>query len=150
MSSTFTQLYFHIVFGTYQRKPVMHILWRKSLHEYISGIIRSKGQKPIITNGVEDHVHILVGMKPNIALSDLVRDIKNNSSRWVNEKKLTPNKFQWCRGFGAFTHSHSHLNRVYNYVLNQERHHRNSNYPTEYVRLLRHHEIEYDAKYLDL
>jgi len=92
--------------------------------KYISGIIENKNQKSIIVNGVADHVHIFVGLKPSMALSDLMRGVKNNATNFINEKKWLPGKFSWQEGYGAFSYSHSQLNNVYQYILNQEEHHK--------------------------
>ena len=114
----------------------------------MSGIIKEKGQKPIIVNGVEDHVHLFIGLKPSMCLSDLVRDVKNNTTNFINDKKLTKKKFFWQEGFGAFSYSHSHIDNVYKYILNQEEHHRKQTFKAEYLEYLEKFEIEHDEKYL--
>ena len=114
----------------------------------MAGIIKNKGQKPIIINGVEDHVHVFLGLKPAMALSDLVRDIKNNSSNFINEHSWIKGKFNWQNGYGAFSYSHSQMDAVYNYIQNQEEHHKQLSFRDEYLDFLRKFEIEHDTKYL--
>lgn len=114
----------------------------------MAGIIKNKGQKPIIINGVEDHVHVFLGLKPAMALSDLVRDIKNNSSNFINEHDWIKGKFNWQEGYGAFSYSHSQIETVYTYVQNQEQHHKQQTFKDEYLDFLKKFEINHDAKYL--
>src|SRR3972149_6041737 len=116
MAGTFSQIYIQIVFAVRGRENLISKEWKDQLHKYISGIITGKGQKAIIVNGMPDHIHIFVGLKPSMAISDLVRDIKNNSTNFVNEKGFLRRKFSWQEGFGAFSYSHSHIGRVYNYI----------------------------------
>ena len=122
--------------------------WRPEVFKYISGIIENKNQKSIIVNGVADHVHIFIGLKPSMALSDLMRDVKNNTTNFINEKKWLPGKFTWQEGYGAFSYSHSQLNNVYQYILNQEEHHKRQTFKEEYLALLNKYEIPYDEKFL--
>jgi REP element-mobilizing transposase RayT len=114
----------------------------------MSGIITGKGQKPIIVNGVADHVHLFIGLKPAMCISDLVRDIKNNTSNFINEKNFLQGKFSWQEGYGAFSYSHSQIEHVYEYILNQEEHHREKTFKEEYVDFLKKFAIEHDEKYL--
>ena len=95
-----------------------------------------------------DHIHIFFGIKPSIAVSDLVRDIKNNSTNFINEKKFVEGKFSWQEGYGAFSYSHSQINSVYHYIMNQKQHHRKKSFKDEYLELLRKFEIDYNEKYL--
>lgn len=148
MPGTYSQVYIQIVFSVKGRKNLMSKTWRDELHKYIAGIIKAKGHKPIIVNGVEDHIHAFVGLKPSMAISDLVRDMKNNSSNFINDKKFVRGKFQWQEGYGVFSYSHSHIKSVYNYILNQEEHHRKKSFKKEYFEFLKKFEVEYDEKYL--
>jgi len=148
MSDTFSQLYIHVVFAIKGRENLIKDDWKDELHKYIAGIIKEKGHKSIIVNGMPDHIHILVGLKPSMALSDLVRDIKNNSSNFINTKKFLPLKFSWQAGYGAFSYAHSQLDTVYNYILNQEEHHKKRTFKEEYLEFLQRFEIEFDEKYL--
>ena len=113
----------------------------------MAGIIKAKKQKPIIVNGVADHVHVFVGLKPSMKISDLVRDVKNNSSKFINEQKFTGTKFSWQEGYGAFSYAHSQIENVYNYILNQERHHKKKSFREEYLEFLYKFEIEHDEKH---
>jgi REP element-mobilizing transposase RayT len=107
-----------------------------------------KGQKPIIVNGVEDHVHVFIGLKPSAALSDIIRDVKNNSTNFINEHKWTLGKFNWQEGYGAFSYGHSQIENVYNYILKQEQHHSKLMFQEKYMDFLKKFEIEHDVKYL--
>ena len=122
--------------------------WKDELYKYIAGIIKGKDQKSIIVNGMADHIHVFVGLRPSMAIADLVRDIKNNSSNFINDRKLVRGKFSWQAGYGAFSYSHSQIANVYNYILNQEIHHKQKTFRKEYVELLKKFELEYEEKYL--
>jgi REP element-mobilizing transposase RayT len=148
MAGTFSQIYIQVVFAVKGRENLLQKPWRDEVFKYMSGIIKEKGQKPIIVNGVEDHVHLFIGLKPSMCLSDLVRDVKNNTTNFINDKKLTKKKFFWQEGFGAFSYSHSHIDNVYKYILNQEEHHRKQTFKAEYLEYLEKLEIEHDEKYL--
>ena len=148
MANTYTQLYIHIVFAVKGRQNLISKIWKDELYKYITGIVINEGQKLIAINGMPDHIHILVGSKPNKALSDLVRDIKANSSRFINEKKWISGKFEWQTGFGAFSYSHSQLTNVINYIQNQEEHHKKKTFKEEYVDFLKAFDIDYNNQYL--
>ena len=107
MAGTFSQVYIQVVFAVKGRENLIGNEWKEELHKYISGIITAKGQKAIIVNGVSDHIHCFIGLKPSIAISDLVRDIKNNSTNFVNDRKFIKGKFRWQEGFGSFSYSQS-------------------------------------------
>ena len=111
--------------------------WKTELYKYIAGIIKGKEQKSIIVNGMPDHIHVFVGLKPSMAISDLVRDIKNNTSKFVNEHKFVEGKFAWQEGYGAFSYSHSQIGKVYDYILNQEKHHQKKTFKQETLISLR-------------
>ena len=148
MAGTFSQIYIQVVFAVQGRQNLLQREWRQEVFKYMAGIIKNKGQKPIIINGVEDHVHVFLGLKPAMALSDLVRDIKNNSSNFINEHSWIKGKFNWQNGYGAFSYSHSQMDAVYNYIQNQEEHHKQLSFKDEYLDFLKKFEIEHDAKYL--
>jgi len=148
MAGTFSQLYIQVVFAVKGRNNLISNDWKEEVNKYIAGIIKGKGQKPIIVNGMPDHEHIFFGLKPSMAISDLVRDVKNNSSNFINRQGFVRGKFSWQDGYGVFSYSHSHIHRVYNYILNQEKHHRKKTFKEEYLELLKKFEIEYDEKYL--
>jgi REP element-mobilizing transposase RayT len=148
MPGTYSQIYIQIVFAVKGRENLIGKNWKDELHKYISGIITKKGQKSIIVNGVSDHIHVFVGLKPSMAISDLVRDIKNNSCNFINDKKFVECKFSWQEGYGAFSYAHSQIEQVYNYILNQELHHHKKTFKEEYLDFLQKFEIEYDEKYV--
>ena len=148
MAGTFSQIYIQVVFTVKGWENLIGKEWKDELHKYIAGIIKGKEQKPIIVNGMPDHIHAFVGLRPAMAISDLVRDIKNNSSNFINEKRLVKGRFLWQEGYGAFSYSHSHIQNVYDYILNQEEHHRKKTFKEEYIDFLKQFEIEYNEKYL--
>lgn len=148
MANTYTQLYFHIVFAVKGRSNYISEQWKDELYKYIAGIIANKNQKLMIVNGVPNHVHLLIGTKPNCNLSDLIRDIKANSSKWINEKKFTNFHFEWQTGFGAFTVSQSGVPKVIEYIKNQEEHHRKKTFKEEYVEFLKAYQIDFKDEYL--
>lgn len=148
MPNTFTQIYIHIVFAVKHRQRLIQKNWREELYKYICGIASGKKQKVYAIGGVSDHIHILISIKPDIAISNLVKDIKANSSKWINDKHFTDGKFQWQEGFGAFSCSESALEKVIAYINNQERHHSKRKFRDEYIELLKKFNIEFDEKYL--
>jgi len=148
MAGTFSQIYIQVVFAVNGRANLLQKPWRDEVFKYMSGIIKGKKQKPIIVNGVANHVHLFFGLKPSMPISDLVRDIKNNSSNFINDQKFVHGKFSWQEGFGTFSYSHSHIDQVYQYIMNQEQHHQKRTFKEEYLDFLKKFEIEYDDKYL--
>jgi len=148
MAGTYSQIYIQVVFAVKGRNNLLQKPWRDEVFKYISGIIKGKNQKPIIVNGVSDHVHLFIGLKPSMCLSDLVRDIKNNATNFIKNSNFIKGEFAWQEGFGAFSYSQSHIDNVYQYILNQEEHHRKSTFREEYLEFLERFEIEYDEKYL--
>jgi REP element-mobilizing transposase RayT len=148
MANTYTQLYFHIVFAVKGRRNLINSSWKEELYKYIAGIIASKNQKLMILNGMPNHIHLLISTKANCNLSDLVRDIKANSSKWINEKQFVSGKFQWQNGFGAFTVSQSGVKPVIRYIENQEQHHKTKTFQEEYIRFLEEYEVEFIPEYV--
>ncbi len=148
MANTYSQIYIQIVFAVQGRQSLIGPEWKDELYKYITGIVKNTNQKLLAINGVSNHIHILLNIKPNIALSDLVRDIKANSSRFVNEKRFVKGKFSWQEGFGAFSYSISQLNDVIQYIQNQEEHHKETNFKDEYLKYLNRFNIEFDEKYV--
>ncbi len=148
MAGTYTQLHIQIVFAVKGRKNLISNTWKEELNKYISGIITGKEQKSIIVNVMSDHIHVFVGLKPSMPISDLVRDIKNNSTNFINDNNWLKSDFSWQEGYGDFSYSHSHVSRVYNYILNQEAHHKKRSFKEEYIGLLKKFQIEYNEKYL--
>lgn len=148
MPGTFFQIYIQVVFAVKGRENLISNSWKTELHKYIAGIIKGKDQKPIIVNGMPDHIHAFIELRPAMSISDLVRDMKNNSSNFINDHNFVKGKFSWQEGYGAFSYSHSHIGTVYNYILNQEKHHKRKTFKEEYLEFLKKFEVEYDEKYL--
>jgi REP element-mobilizing transposase RayT len=148
MAGTFSQMYVQVVFAVKGRENLIKKEFRTELYEYIAGIIKGKNQKPIIVNGVGDHVHVFIGLRPSMSVSDLVRDIKNNSSNFINSKNFVKGKFSWQEGFGAFTYGQSQIDSVFKYISNQEAHHQKKTFKEEYTDMLAKFQVQYDEKYL--
>ena len=147
-AGTFSQIYIQLVFVVKGRENLLSKTFREEVFKYMSGIVKAKGQKSIIINGVEDHVHLFIGLKPSMRLSDLVRDIKNNTTNFINEKQFLRGKFSWQEGYGAFSYSQSHIENVYKYILNQEIHHQKKSFKEEYLGLLEKFQIAYKEEFL--
>jgi REP element-mobilizing transposase RayT len=148
MANTYSQIYIQIVFAVKGRQNLITKANREELHKYISGIVTSRDQKLLAIFAMPDHVHILIGLKPNISISDLVRDIKAGSSKFINDNKWINGKFNWQEGFGAFSYSKSSIDNVIKYIMNQEEHHKKITFKEEYINFLEKFEIEYNEKYL--
>lgn len=148
MANTYSKIYFHTIIVVRRRENLIGKVWKDELYKYITGIVTAKGQKLMVINGVEDHVHILLGTKTDCKLSDLMRDIKCNSTRFINEKRFTPAKFEWQIGFSAFSVGHTQVDTVVKYILNQEAHHGIKSFRTEYLELLKENEIDFKEEYL--
>ncbi len=148
MAGTYSQIYIHVVFAVQGRQNLIGKNWKEDLNKYISGIIKGKEQKSIIVNGMPDHIHAFVGLKPSMRISDLVRDIKNNSSKFINEHHFVKGKFAWQDEYGVFSYGQSQIDKVYNYILNQERHHKKRTFKEEYFDLLKKFNIPFDERYI--
>ena len=148
MAGTFTQIYIQAIFAVNGRSNLLQKPWSDEVFKYMAGIIKNKGQKPIIVNGVANHVHMFVGLQPAMAISDLVRDVKNNTTNFINDRKLIGGKFSWQDGYGAFSYAHSQIETVYNYILNQEEHHKRKTFKEEYSDFLKKFNVEFNEKYL--
>ena len=147
MANTYSQIYIQIVFAVKGKQAFIKESFREELQKYISGIIAEKKQKLYAIYCMPDHTHILVSLKPDIAISDLVRDLKSNSSSFLKEKEFVKD-FAWQVGFGAFSYAKSQSLQVVDYILNQPKHHERKTFKEEYVAFLEKFEIEYDEKYL--
>ena len=148
MANTFSQIYIQTVFAVSGRLSLITQDFKEELHKYIAGIVRNKGQKLISINGMADHLHILIGLRPAMALANLVRDIKSDSSDWVNRRRLARGKFAWQEGYGAFSYGHSQLDTIIRYIQNQEKHHKRRSFKDEYLTLLRKFQIEFKEEYV--
>jgi len=145
---TYTQMYVQLVFAVQNREVVLKENFRKRVFEYMSGIITKLKHKSIIINGTSNHVHILFGLNPSVSVSDTVHDIKRSSSLFINNEKLCPYRFSWQEGYGGFTYSRSQIADVYNYIENQEIHHKNRSFREEYIDILTKNEVEFDKQFL--
>ena len=145
---TFTQMYVHLVFAVKNRDAVLKKDFRERVFEYMSGIITNLKHKSMIINGTSNHVHILFGLNPSVSVSDTVHDIKRSSSLFINNEKLSPCRFSWQEGYGGFTYSRSQIADVYNYIENQESHHKKRTFREEYIDILTKNEIEFDQQFL--
>jgi REP element-mobilizing transposase RayT len=148
MAGTYTKLYYHIVFSTKNRQPFINAVIEEQLNKYVSGVIGGIGGTSIEVNGMPDHIHILTILPPKLAISDVLRDTKSNSSKWVHESWPDLWKFAWQDGFSAFTVSKSQVEPVRQYIRGQKEHHRDSDYKAELIGLLDKHEIDYDERYI--
>jgi REP element-mobilizing transposase RayT len=148
MAGTFSQIYIHVVFAVQGRNSLIKAEWEEELYKYITGIVSNKGQKMLAINGAANHIHFLIGMKPSCCLSDLVREIKKASNSFIKEKKFTRFQFSWQEGYGAFSYSHSHLDNIIGYIMNQKEHHKKRSFREEYLDFLKKYEIEFDEEYL--
>ena len=148
MANTFTQIYLHLVFALQNRISLIQPEWKDELYKYITGIVQNNGHKLIAINGMPNHLHISVGYKPHQLIPDLLQDIKGNSSTWINKRKFVKRKFNWQAGYGAFSFSHSHIDRVVQYINNQETHHKKKTFREEYIQLLKSYDVPYDEKYI--
>lgn len=148
MANTYTQIYIQIVFAVKGRQNLIPKEHRDEFHKFITGIVSNRGQRLFAIFAMPDHVHLLVSISPNVLISDLVRDIKVGSSKFINDKKWIVGKFNWQEGYGAFSYSKSHVDNVVKYILNQEEHHKKKTFKEEYLDFLRKFDIEYDDKYV--
>jgi REP element-mobilizing transposase RayT len=145
---TFTQLHVQLVFAVKCRECLFNQSQRKEIFSYISGIVTNLGHKSLIVNGYSDHAHVFMGLHPSVTISDTVSAIKKSSAFYINEKRWFPGTFQWQDGYGGFSYSKSQVASVYNYILNQENHHRTSSFKSEYLETLKQEEIHFDERFL--
>lgn len=148
MANTYHQIYLQMVFAVKYRKAVLHQEWRNKVFGVMGNLINEANCKTIIVNGVEDHVHCFVGLLPSVSSSELMKTVKAKSSKYINDNKLTPQRFEWQEGFGVFSYSKSHVDNVFKYILNQEALHKKQTFRDEYLAYLKEFEIEYDERYI--
>lgn len=148
MANTYTQIHLHLVFAVQNREGLIRKEWKEELYRYITGIIKNHGHKVLAINGMPDHVHILIGMRPTQSLSDLMQDIKGDSSKWINLKEFIKSRFSWQSGYGAFSIDKSRVNAVIEYIKNQELHHRMKSFKNEYLDLLKEFGVEFDISFV--
>lgn len=148
MANTYTQLYVQIVFSVKHREACISPIHREELHRYITTIITNEGYKLLAIFCMPDHIHILIGLNPETSISELVRKVKTESSKFINRKNWRKGKFNWQTGYGAFSYSRSHLPEVISYIQNQEQHHQKKNFQQEYRQFLERFEVDYEEQYL--
>jgi len=148
MANTYTQISIHAIFAVKNRENFITKDWRYDLHSYISGTISNIGSKPLAVGGWKDHVHLFFGLNPTIAISEFIKVIKSNSSKWINEQGFLKGRFQWQESYAAFSYSKSQRNSVIRYIMNQEQHHATKTFKEEYIETLKKFDVEYDDRYL--
>jgi putative transposase len=148
MANTYTQIHIQMVFVVEYRDAMIKEEWEDELYKYMIGIIQNYGHKVLQINGMPDHVHVFIGMRPTQALSDLMEEVKGSSSKWINEKKFSKHKFAWQGGFAAFSYTKSHEKRVIAYIKNQKEHHKKVTFREEYLKFLEWAEIEFKEQYI--
>jgi len=148
MANTYTQIHIQFVFAVKYRDCLIHPSWKEELYRYITGIIKENGHKLLAINGMSDHIHILIGMRPTQSISDLMQDIKGGSSKWINLKNFLKIKFEWQEGYGAFSYSKSQILNIIQYIKNQENHHKAKPFREEYLEILKEFEIDYNENYI--
>ena len=148
MANTYTQIHIQSVFTVQDRNCIIKKSWKEELYKYITGIIQNNGHKVLAINGVPDHVHVFFGMRPNQSLSDLMQDIKGGSSLWINNKGFVQGRFSWQEGYGAFSYSKSGVDKVIDYIKNQEVHHKKRTFIEEYHDFLKEFEVNFDKRYI--
>ena len=137
MPANYSQIYIQVIFAVQNRASLILPTWEEELYKYITGIVTHKEQKMLAINGMPDHIHFLIGMKPSCCLSDLVREVKKSSNQFINEKRLVKSNFNWQSGFGSFSYSHSALDKVILYINHQKEHHRKLTFREEYIGFLK-------------
>jgi len=148
MANTYTKIYIQFVFAVQDRASLISPEWKDELYKYMTGIVRNNKHKLIAINGVPNHVHLFIGYNPHQLVPSLLQDIKGFSSKWINKKGFVRGNFSWQEGYGAFSYSNSQINRVVNYITNQEQHHKKRSFGEEYIKFLKQFNIQYDGKYI--
>lgn len=148
MANSYHQIYLQTVFAVKYRNAVIDKSWRDQLYAVIGGLINETTCKTIIVNGVEDHVHCLIGLKPVVSVSEMMKTVKAKAAKYINHHSLTASRFEWQDGYGVFSYSQSQLDRVYKYIQNQEAHHKKQTFRDEYIEFLKKFKIEYDERYI--
>ena len=148
MANTYTQIHLHIIFAVKNRESLIKKSWKDRLFRYMTGIVQENGHKMLQINGMPDHVHLLIGLRPTQSLSALMKGLKGKSSLWINREGLSKYHFSWQQGYGAFSCSKTHLPRVIRYIQNQDTHHRQKSFREEYIEFLEAFELDYDERFL--
>lgn len=148
MANTYTQIHIQVVFSVQNRECIILNRWKDELYKYITGIVQNNNHKLLAIGGMPDHIHILFGLRPSQSLSDLMQDVKGDSSKWINGKRLTKGRFSWQEGYGAFSYSKKDLPAVISYINSQSHHHKQKTFSEEYLQLLKEFEVDYNDQYL--
>jgi putative transposase len=148
MANTYHQIYLQFIFAVKYREAVIHETCRPTIFGVIGNLINETGCKTIIVNGVEDHVHCLLGLKPVVSIAELMKKVKAKSSKYINGRKLTNVRFEWQEGYGVFSYSHSQIEDIYQYIAIQEEHHKKQTFREEYLRFLEEFKVSYDERYI--
>lgn len=148
MPNTYTQINIQAVFSVQDWHSIIKKSWKDELYKYITGIIQNHGHKVLAINGMPDHIHIFLGMRPTQSLSELIQNIKGDSSKWINKKGFVQGRFSWQEGFGGFSYGKSQVDNVINYIKNQEIHHRRKSFIEEYLEFLEKFEVPFDERYI--
>lgn len=147
-NATYSQIHIQLVFAVKFREALIQKDWKEELYKYITGIVQNNNHKLLSINGMPDHIHILIGLRPNQALSELVNQIKSNSSKWINDKHFLSVRFEWQKGYGAFSYGKSQISDVINYINKQEIHHQKKSFKEEYLDFLNKFGVEYNEEYI--
>ncbi len=148
MANTYTQFYAHLIFSPKNRQALIKKAWKDDLEKYITGIVQQNGHKLLSIGSMPDHIHIFIGYNVNQLIPELVEKIKTSSNAWIKNNNLSKSKFEWQRGYGAFSHSRSNIDSVVKYVLNQEQHHKKMTFKEEYLEILKKNDVDYEDRYL--
>lgn len=148
MSQSYTNLLYHIIFSTKDRRPLITDEHEARLYDYIGGTLRNLGGISLELNGTEDHIHLLAKLRPDVAVADVLRDLKANASGWMHDVFPTMKAFSWQRGYGAFTVSHSNVERARRYIADQKLHHEKTSFRDEFIQFLKANQIDFDERYI--
>ena len=148
MANTYHQVYIQCIFAVKYRDAVIGKEWQPTLFGIIGNLINETGCKTIVVNGIEDHVHCFLGLKPVVSISELMKTVKAKSSKYTNDHKATKSRFEWQEGYGVFSYSHSQIDQVHKYIANQEEHHKKQTFIEEYIMQLDKFEVPYDERYI--
>ena len=148
MANTYTQCYFHLVFAVRNRNALIKKEWKNEMEKYITGIVQNHQHKMLAIGSMPDHIHILIGYNINQLIPEIVEEIKTSTNKWIKEKKLSKFKFDWQKGYGAFTYSRSEIDNVVKYILSQEEHHKKRSFKEEYLEMLEKNEVIFSNEYL--
>jgi putative transposase len=148
MANTYTQCYFHLVFAVKNRDALIRKEWKAELEKYVTGIVQNHQHKLLAIYSMPEHIHILIGYNVNHMIPDLVEEIKTSTNYWIRENRLSKYRFEWQKGYGAFTYSHSQIDNVINYILTQEDHHKKKKFKDEYIEMLEKNSVDFNQEYL--